>query len=226
MNRILENEAIATTNSAQRFNQVMGRGAIQREYERLATEVVTMGVPLSGRGRDVGTGPGYVARAVARQLAGRAQITGLDLSPAMLALAGENAVRNGVSAWVEWKQGDGKAMPFADAQFDFVVSSGSLHHWNDPLPVLTEIVRVLKPTGQCLIHDSKRLLTWQPRLVAWAIGLTIPADFRKHYWGSIHASYTANELRSLLQAPQFFGWQIKEDLLSVCIVKQNGGGIQ
>jgi SAM-dependent methyltransferase len=205
MNRILENEAIATTNSAQRFNQVMGRGAIQREYERLATEVVTMGVPLSGRVLDVGTGTGYVALAVARQLAGRAQITGLDLSPAMLALAGENAVRNGVSAWVEWKQGDGKAMPFADARL--ILSCPPVR-----CIIGTILYRVDKSCA-CSSHRAvpdprlQRLLTCN-RAGSVAIGLTIPADFPQTFWLDPRILYR-NELRSLCN-PQFFGCRLKK----------------
>lgn len=57
------------------------------------------------------------------------------------------------------------------------------------------------------------------RLFAWLIGLTLPGDFRAHYWGSIHSSYTAAELRPILERSRLQGWQIEEDVLDLAIVK-------
>ncbi|HIE17606.1 MAG TPA: methyltransferase domain-containing protein [Dehalococcoidia bacterium] len=35
-------------------------------------------------------------------------------------------------------------MPFSNAEFDFVISSGSLRHWNKPIEVFNEIHRVFE----------------------------------------------------------------------------------
>jgi ubiquinone/menaquinone biosynthesis C-methylase UbiE len=111
-------------------------------------------------------------------------------------------------------------MPFDDGKFDFVVSSGSLHHWEDPLVVLNEIAQVLKDDGQCIVRDSKRLQQWWPRLFAWAIGMTIPPDFRVHYWNSIKSSYTTAELQSILERSRLMGWRIEEDFMDLMVVKE------
>lgn len=220
MQRIPESEAIAEMEAARRFNQVMGGKFIQEDYARLAQDVVEMGVPPAGKLLDIGTGPGFVAIQVARRLPESVRVTGLDLSAAMLAVAAENARRAGLNGQVSWREGDAKAMPFADGEFDWVVSSGSLHHWEDPLAVLNEIARVLKPGGRCIVRDSKRLYKLWPKIVAWAIGLLVPPDFRVHYWNSIRSSYTAGELEDLLARSELTGARVEQSLLDVMIIKE------
>ena len=95
-----------------------------------------------------------------------------------------------------------------------------LHHWENPLLVFDEIARVLKSSGQCIIRDSKRLRRWWPRLFAWAIGMTIPPDFRVHYWNSIRSSYAAVELLPILERSRLEGWRVVEDFMDVMIVKE------
>ena len=226
MKRIPEDEAIAEMADARRFNEMMGGNRLrQHEYRQQAREVVEIGVPPGGRVLDVGTGPGFVAIEVARLLQGiGCEVVGMDLSPAMLTLAAENAVKARLDGMLTWRQGDAKAMPFDDDEFDFVVCNDSLHHWENPLPVFDEIARVLKDdgvhlSGACIIHDSKRLQRLFPRLFAWAIGMMIPPDFRVHYWNSIKSSYTADELRAILERSRLRGWQIEEDLMEVMVVK-------
>jgi ubiquinone/menaquinone biosynthesis C-methylase UbiE len=51
--------------------------------------------------------------------------------------------------------GDAAALPFADATFDLVVSTLSLHHWDDAIVGLSEIARVLRPGGKALIWDVR-----------------------------------------------------------------------
>lgn len=221
MERIPESEAIAEAEDARRYNQVMSSWLVQHEYRRLASQVVEMGIPAGGKVLDVGTGPGFVAIEIGRLLQGDAcQVIGLDLSTAMLAVAAGNAQREGLDSVLIWHEGDAKAIPFDDNEFDFVVSSGSLHHWDGPLLVFDEIARVLKDDGQCIVRDSKRLRRRAPRFFAWAIGMTIPPDFRSHYWSSINSSYTTTELRSILDRSQLQGWRIVEDFMDVMIVKE------
>ena len=220
MERIPENEAIAEMEDARRYNEMMSGRLVQHEYRRLARDVVKMGVPPRGRVLDVGTGPGFVAIKVARLLQGSGcEIVGLDLSKAMLMMAAQNAQREGLDSMLAWREGDAKAMPFDDGEFDFVVSSGSLHHWEDPLQVFDEIARVLKDDGQCIIRDSKRLQRWAPRLFAWAIGMTIPRDFRVHYWNSIKSSYTPDELWAILGRSRLTGCRVEEDFMDLMVVK-------
>ncbi len=221
MKRIPESEAISEMADARRFNEFMGSNRFrQREYGELAQRLAALGVPDGGKVLDVGTGTGFVAIAVAKVLRERGvQVVGLDLSPAMLSLAAENAQRAGLNGAVAWREGNAYAMPFADGEFDAVMSNDSLHHWENPLAIFNEIARVVKPEGVYFIHDSRRLETWWPRLFAWGIGLTIPPDFRVHYWGSIHSSYTPEELEALVARSRLRGWRVEAGFMEVTVVK-------
>lgn len=221
MERVAESEAIAEMADARRFNEFMGGNRFRQEdYRRLAREAVALGVPPGGRVLDVGTGPGFVAMEVARLLQGTGcQVVGMDLSRAMLTIAAENAAKEGLNGTLTWREGDAKAMPFDDGEFDLIVCNDSLHHWEDPLPVFDEIARVLKGDGKCVVHDSKRLQKWTARLFSRLIGLLIPADFRVHYWNSIQSSYTPDELRAVLERSGLQGWRIVEDFMDLLVVK-------
>jgi ubiquinone/menaquinone biosynthesis C-methylase UbiE len=47
-------------------------------------------------------------------------------------------------------------MPFDDMAFDLVVSTFSMHHWDDKVGGLEEICRVLRPGSRALIWDLRR----------------------------------------------------------------------
>ncbi len=102
---------------------------------------------------DVGSGPGWLAMLLARQ-AEVDSVTGIDLSSDMVRSAREAAEARGSD--VQFLQADAAEMPFADAEFDIVVSMLSMHHWDDPLGVLREIHRVLAPGGKMLLVDLRR----------------------------------------------------------------------
>jgi ubiquinone/menaquinone biosynthesis C-methylase UbiE len=222
MKRIPEDEAIAEPVDVRRFNEVMGSNRFrQADYRRLACRAVDMGIPSGGKVLDMGTGPGFVAIEVAKLLAGTGcRVVGMDLSGAMLALAAENAAKAGLNGILAWRAGDVKAMPFDDGEFDLIVSNDSLHHWDDPLSVFDEIARVLKGDGQCVIHDSKRLQRRWPWLFVKTVSLTIPRDFRVHWWNSIRSSYTADELRAILGRSRLTGWRIEEDFMDLMVVRE------
>ena len=49
--------------------------------------------------------------------------------------------------------------------------------------------------------------------------MTIPPDFRVHYWNSIKSSYTPEELQPILEGSDLRGCRITEDLIDLMIVK-------
>ena len=91
---------------------------------------------------DVACGTGVVAITAAR--AG-ARVTGLDLTPELLARARDNARVAEVE--IDWHEGDVEQLPFGDAAFDVVVSQYG--HMFAPRPdvAVAEMLRVLKPGG-------------------------------------------------------------------------------
>ncbi len=101
---------------------------------------------------DVATGTGVVAITAAR--AG-ARVTGLDLTPELLAQARESAPIAGLND-ITWKEGDAEDLPFPDGTFDVVLSQ--FGHMFAPRPevVTRELLRVLKPGGRLAFA------TWPP----------------------------------------------------------------
>ncbi|MBU1690323.1 MAG: class I SAM-dependent methyltransferase [Gammaproteobacteria bacterium] len=92
---------------------------------------------------DVGTGTGVVA--ITARIKG-ARVTGLDLTPALLAQAKESAMIAGHDD-IAWHEGDAEALPFPDASFDVVLSQfGHMFAPRHDVAV-SEMLRVLKPGG-------------------------------------------------------------------------------
>ncbi len=98
---------------------------------------------------DVATGPGYVAMAFAE--AG-CEAVGIDLTEAPIAIAEQKRQERGLTN-LSFLLGDAEHLPFAEQEFDIVVSRFALHHCEDPLRVLTEMARVCCPQGLVVIED-------------------------------------------------------------------------
>jgi ubiquinone/menaquinone biosynthesis C-methylase UbiE len=93
--------------------------------------------------------------------------TGLDPSPELLAMSRAAAQARGMAADIQG--GVGEAMPFADAQFDTVVTTFTLCSVADQAAVLAEIRRVLKPGGTALFLEhgaapDASVAKWQRRI--------------------------------------------------------------
>jgi ubiquinone/menaquinone biosynthesis C-methylase UbiE len=82
------------------------------------------------------------------------RLTGLDLSPEMLALAAGSAARSGRE--VDLQEGDAQELPFADGCFDTVVCTYALCNVPDEVRVISEMRRVLKPGGRLILVDHVR----------------------------------------------------------------------
>ena len=79
-------------------------------------------------------------------------VTGIELSPAMLAIARQRAADLGVD--VDLRTGDAHALPFDDAAFDTVVCALSLCAIPDPATAIGEMRRVLVPAGGCCFSTT------------------------------------------------------------------------
>jgi len=88
-----------------------------------------------------------------------ATVTGVELSPAMLAIARQRAADLGRD--VDLREGDAEHLPFGDASFDTVVCALSLCTIPDPAAAIGEMRRVLVPGGRLLLLDHIGS-TWPP----------------------------------------------------------------
>jgi ubiquinone/menaquinone biosynthesis C-methylase UbiE len=101
-------------------------------------------------------------------------VTGIELAPAMLAIAKQRAADLGLD--VDLRTGDAEHLPFGDESFDTVVCALSLCTIPDPVAAIAEMRRVLVPGGRLLLLDHVGS-TWPPIYAAqWLVErLTIRA---------------------------------------------------
>ncbi|HUF54169.1 MAG TPA: methyltransferase domain-containing protein [Dehalococcoidia bacterium] len=99
---------------------------------------------------DVASGSGYGCEILAA--AGASEVVGIDYSP--------EAVRYSVDRHSQGDPrfiiGDAARLPFADASFDVVVSFETIEHVPDPMLMLHEIKRVLKPEGLLVVSTPNK----------------------------------------------------------------------
>jgi len=142
---------------------------------------------VSGLGvLDVGCGDGAYSIHAA-QLG--ATVTGLDISPAMLAAARRRADATGVS--VEWREGRAEALPFPAASYDVVMAVTVLCFVPDAAAAIREMARVLRPGGVIVIGELGRYSLW-------AFTRRVRAWFGDKFWREAHF-WTPGELRRLVE---------------------------
>jgi ubiquinone/menaquinone biosynthesis C-methylase UbiE len=163
--------------------------------------VISQAVALEDHGEavDLGCGAGQLVLEMARKAPGL-HITGIDLSEKMLADARQSAQRVGLEDRVDFRLGNVEEIPFPDQSLDLVISTASLHHRTDPIKVLNEIDRVLKPGGAYYVLDLRRDMALPFYLLIWfATQFVVPAALHhiNEPMGSRNASYTVQELAVL-----------------------------
>ena len=113
----------------------------------------TMGGLAAGeRVLDLGSGAGTDSLIAAQLVGPRGRVTGIDMTPQMLAKARSAAAEMG-AANVEFVESEAERLPFADASFDAVISNGVIDLIPDKDAVFGELYRVLTPGGRIQIAD-------------------------------------------------------------------------
>ena len=100
---------------------------------------------------DVAAGSGNAA--IPAALAG-ARVTACDLTPELLEAGRELATTRGLK--LEWRQADAEALPFADSEFDTVMSCVGVMFAPHHQASADELIRVCRPAG------TIGLLSWTP----------------------------------------------------------------
>ena len=214
--RVVSHEGLDDPEVAQGFNRV----ALMPQMRLLRWFVARRAIALKSAGQavDLGCGPGHLAIKLAQTAPGL-RVTGIDLSDEMLVEAEQYTRRAGLADRIAFKKGDVAQIPFPDGSLDLVVSTLSLHHWRDPVGVLDEIARVLRPAepdqgrpgGSFLIFDLRRDMSAPFYLLLWfATRWIVPRVLRQvnEPLGSRDAAFTLQEAVDLAEQSRLSGWRV------------------
>ena len=98
---------------------------------------------------DVGCGTGRLLRAAEQRFPGAA-LEGVDAAPGMVKHAQAFLP---AGSRIRFQLATAEKLPFANGQFDLVFSTLTFHHWDDQRGGISEVARVLKPSGRWLLAD-------------------------------------------------------------------------
>ena len=101
---------------------------------------------------DVGSGAGTDSLVAAQMVGPSGSVTGIDMTPEMLAKARAAAAELGAGN-ADFLEADAESLPFPDESFDVVISNGVIDLIPDKDAVFAELYRVLRPGGRIQIAD-------------------------------------------------------------------------
>ena len=172
-----------------------------QQYEEIAQELTNR--QLEGRLLDVGTGPGRLLQAIHR-LNPRLELTGLDISAAMI----KQAQKNLSGMQVNLTLGNIRQTSFPDGYFDMVTCTGSFYLWDQPEKGLQEIQRILKPGKTAFLFECYRDCDRQAFSQALKENLR-HLDVVSRFFGplalkqALEAAYKKNEIRDMIHRSGF-----------------------
>ncbi len=127
---------------------------------------------------DLGCNNGYGSAVLGEACS---QVVALDVSPSAIEDARERFGNRGI----DFRLYDGRNIPFDNQSFDVVVSFQVIEHLEDTAPYLTEIARVLRPSGVALFTTPNA-------------AIRLDRDMKP--WNEFHVrEYRADELAGILK---------------------------
>lgn len=181
---------VATT-----FTEIYERVLVGPLFRPFAAELVARVGPRRGDGViDVACGTGIVARVARERLGLGARIVGVDVAPAMLAVAST------VDTTIDWREGNAVALPVSDTErFTVLTCHQGLQFMPDKPAALREMRRVLEPGGRVAIA------TWSSlKDLPGAVALNAVAE--RHVGPIVDARHSfgdADALKTLLVEANF-----------------------
>ena len=176
-------------------------------------ETIINSAPESGRFLEIGCGTGRISLGLAR-FTRDIHITAVDRSDTMLSVARGIAARNNMARRIMFRHADSRALPYGDHSFDAVFSHNMLHHLEDPMPVLREMKRVLKPSGAFLVRDLIRQSPVRAWTHTWGFGLTYSRLMKNEYYSSMRAAYSKEEFMEMIDRLGLSGCRYRRQFIT------------
>ncbi|MGE5380934.1 MAG: class I SAM-dependent methyltransferase [Methylocystaceae bacterium] len=154
---------------------------------------------------DLGCGTGKLLSLIT---APEVRLAGVDIAPGMIAEA-----RRKLGTGADLKLGDTEDLPWPNQSFEWVVSTLSFHHYPNPVGVLKEAARVVKPQGKVIIGD-----VWLPTPLRQVVnGLVFP--FSKE--GDV-SMYSRSQLNQMLDEAglRLVSWKLDRSLFFVLVAER------
>jgi len=119
----------------------------------IADYIGALDLPSIARVIEIGCGTGVVSRRLAATPGFRGAIVATDMSPYLIEIAGQYAKAEGVDGHITFEVSSAAKLRAESGTCDLVIAHTLLSHAADPVAILTESARVLRPGGQLLIFD-------------------------------------------------------------------------
>ncbi len=144
---------------------------------------------------DCGCGPGSISLDLAQLVRPGGEVVGIDLDPRQVAAARAQMSARG-SDNVRFDVADAYALPFAAGTFEAVFAQSLLMHVRDPLAVMREVFRVLKPGGVFGVRDPDYgAWLWAPETPEVTEFARIFCDVVAHHGSPFYARHQRRLLR-------------------------------
>lgn len=193
--RVLEPEYMDTPEEASEYD-AMDHAAVNLKFAEDFLSTTRPGNDIL----DLGTGTALIPVELCR-LEPSIRIMASDAAVSMLELARYHVEAEGLRSRIQLHHGDAKKLGFAEDLFDAVVSNSLIHHIPEPILVLREIVRVVKPQGRVFVRDLARPQTHAEveQLVELYTGSASTAA-KQLFRQSLHAALSLAEIQNLVES--------------------------
>jgi ubiquinone/menaquinone biosynthesis C-methylase UbiE len=124
-------------------------GETYADKDGLAWMIKDLPFSINDNALDIATGTGEFARALSPHVA---SVIGFDATSEMMEQGKKFVSEAGIKN-ISFKKGVVQDLPFADDTFEIVSCRYAFHHFADPKPVISEMVRVCKSGGHVIIVD-------------------------------------------------------------------------
>jgi ubiquinone/menaquinone biosynthesis C-methylase UbiE len=186
---------------ADRYALEIGDELMHKPLDRALLRALVEVTGTSGRYADIGCGPGHVSRFLAGL---GASVTGIDLSPAMIARARADVPD------VTFETGDMTALECPDGSFDAIVAFYSLIHLDDDSigTACREFARVLRPGGRALVafhegEETEHVSEW------WGHEVDLDFRFLNDDTVSSRLREAGLEIEAMLRRSPYVGFEVE-----------------